>query len=248
MQTLKNSPYSFYMMLAPLFANISNLGAQPATFFCVFIHRQILQRQKRTFWLGRKCLRLSRPSHHLPVSLPFLLFSHFFPPLLWVFIFISLRYECWRRRKCARRREGANETFIIEERRTKKEIGRIKKNWNVSHKNFPLSTFHSVFPFFGEAWEGQSVRSRKIIVRIQEMRIDTFYGIFFHFLQQQGNCSDENVGVGWTINSIVQVFYLIISDWKPIGFSIRFLLEASFEGIGDVLEIEMKSLWNCTRD
>lgn len=82
------------------------------------------------------------------------------------------------------------------------------------------------------------MRSRKIIERIQEMRIDTFYGIFLLFsLQEQGNCSDENVGVGWAINSIVQVFYLIISDWKPIGFGIRFLLEASFEGIGDVLEM-----------
>lgn len=105
-----------------------------------FIHRQILQRRKKTFWLGRKCLRLSRPSHHLPVSLPFLLFSHFFPPLLWVFIFYLA--EIWM--VAARGREGANETFIREEQSTKKEKkGRRKKNWNVSHKNFPLSTFRS---------------------------------------------------------------------------------------------------------
>lgn len=74
LQTLKNSPYSFYMMLAPLSANISNLGV-----FSVFLSTdKFFKGKKRTFWLGRKCLRLSRPSHHLPVSLPFLLFPTFF--------------------------------------------------------------------------------------------------------------------------------------------------------------------------
>lgn len=200
LQTLKNSPYSFYMMLAPLSSNISNLGV----FFLCFYPQTNSSKAKKDLLARPKVPSTISTITSSPGVATFSSFFPLFPPLLWVFIFISLRYEWWRRedeKEQMKLLSEKNEARRGKKREKKEKLKRFPQEFSAF--NFPLCSAAGVFTFFGETWEGQSVRSRKIIERIQEMRIDTFYGILFflHFLQQQGNCSNENSKMGeWAGN------------------------------------------------